>query len=241
MINDQNILSIISEDVALRRVEAGIYSVYAHGEVPGSFDRFGAATIYDRVLCNSFYNWLMWGYSIKEYLRFCESILSSSSEGWVLDVACGSLAFTMKLYADYSQRPVVLLDQSLNLLRKAKSRLVKQKSEVPANIVLLHADALKLPIRHNSVHTIISLNLLHCLDDIKTVIHEWKRVLTDDGMIALTTLLRNDRWGDNYLNALSRSDHVVSRDKAQLFSVLNVLNMPIRHQMFGNLAFINCG
>ena len=135
----------------------------------------------------------------------------------------------------------MLLDQSLNLLNKAKSRLIEQKGEVPAKIILLHADALRLPIKPGSVHTIISLNLLHCLDDIKTVIQEWKRVLTADGMIALTTLVRNNRWGDRYLNLLSRSDQVVSRDKVLLLSVLNELDMPIKHKILGNMAFINCG
>lgn len=108
-------------------------------------------------------------------------------------------------------------------------------------MILLHADALRLPIKPGSVHTIISLNLLHCLDDIKTVIQEWKRVLTADGMIALTTLVRNNRWGDRYLNLLSRSDQVVSRDKVLLLSVLNELDMPIKHKILGNMAFINCG
>ena len=241
MKNDEKLLSIISKDVSFRQVESGIYSVYAPGEVPGSFDRFGAAAFYDMVICNRFYNWLMWGYSVKEYIRLCEKALNVSSEGWVLDVACGSLAFTMKLYTDYSKRPVVLLDQSLNLLKKAKSGLIKQKGEVPANMILLHADACRLPIKPGSVQRIISLNLLHCLDDIKTVIHEWKRVLTADGMIALTTLVRNNRWGDRYLNLLSRSDQMVSRDKELLFNVLNELDMPIKHQILGNMAFINCG
>ena len=51
--------------------------------------------------------------------------LSSSSAGNVLDLGCGSLAFTAKVYSQYTERPVVLVDQSLKMLRMAKSRIMK--------------------------------------------------------------------------------------------------------------------
>ncbi len=104
---DPHILSeIISEDVSLNLIEPDIYSVYSIGNSPGSYDSIGASTIYDVVACNRFYNWLMWGYSVKDYAALCENSLASSSEGWVLDLACGSLAFTAEIYANFSNRPV---------------------------------------------------------------------------------------------------------------------------------------
>ena len=133
---------IISEDVKLNLVEPNIYSVYSPGDMLGSYDKFGASTIYDVVACNRFYNWLMWGYSIKDYATLCEDSLASSSEGWVLDLACGSLAFTAEIYANLSDRPVVFLDQSLKLLRKGKSRLEKLKGNISENMFFLHGDAL---------------------------------------------------------------------------------------------------
>ena len=89
---------IILEDVNLNFVEKDIYSVYSIGDSPGAYDGIGASTIYDRVAGNRFYNCLMWGYSIKESATLCEDHLASSSEGWVLDLACGSLAFTSEIY-----------------------------------------------------------------------------------------------------------------------------------------------
>jgi hypothetical protein len=124
------LLEIISEDVSLNLVEPDIYSVYSIGDSPGSYDSIGASTIYDTVACNRFYNWLMWGYSIKDYATLCGDTLDSSSEGWVLDLACGSLAFTAEIYANCSNRPIVFLDQSLKLLRKGKSRLEKLKGNL---------------------------------------------------------------------------------------------------------------
>jgi hypothetical protein len=87
MIAAQILSAIISKDVNLWLVEPNIYSIYSPGEMPGSYDSFGASTIYDLVACNRLYNWLMWGYSVKDYTTLCENALASSSEGWVLDIA----------------------------------------------------------------------------------------------------------------------------------------------------------
>lgn len=184
----------------------------------------------------------MWGYSVKDYTTLCENALASSSEGTVLDIACGSLAFTARLYAGYSERPVVFLDQSLNLLRKGKSRLMKRHGKVPGNMAFLHANALRLPFRAEAFSAVISLNLLHCLDDVTTVLKELKRVLTPDGTAALTTLvLSTTRWGDSYLNILARRGLVVPRGVDSLLSTFDDLGMPVKHEIKGNLALINYG
>ena len=232
---------IISEDVNLNLVEPDVYSVYSIGDSPGSYDSIGASTIYDMVACNRFYNRLMWGYSIKNYATLCEDSLASSSEGWVLDLACGSLAFTAEIYANCSNRPVVFLDQSLNLLRKGKSRLEKLKGKIPGNMFFLHADALQSPFKTNIFHTVISLNLLHCLDDIKSVLGEIKRVLIVDGNSALTTLIQSNRWSNRYLNMLAGSGALVSRSSVDLLSAFDDIEMKVTYKVKGNLAFIKYG
>ena len=235
------LLEIISEDVNLNLVEPDIYSVYSIGDSPGSYDSIGASAIYDLVACNRFYNWLMWGYSIKDYATLCRDSLASSSDGWVLDLACGSLAFTAEIYANCSNRPVVFLDQSIKLLRKGKSRLEKLKGNISENIFFLHADALQLPFKENSFQTIISLNLLHCLNDVKTVLQEMKRVITDGGNSAITTLVKSNRWSNRYLNMLAQSGALVSRSQDELFSAFNDMGVQVTHKIKGNLAFIKYG
>ena len=240
--SDPHILSeIISEDVSLNLVEPDIYSVYSIGDSPGSYDSIGASTIYDVVACNRFYNWLMWGYSINDYATLCEDSLASSSEGWVLDLACGSLAFTAEIYANCSNRPVVFLDQSLKLLRKGKSRLEKLKGSISDKMFFLHADALQLPFKANIFHTVISLNLLHCLNDVKTALKEIKRVLTHGGNSAITTLVQSSRWSNRYLNMLAGSGALISRNTGELLSAFNDLEMQVTHKIKGNLAFIKYG
>jgi SAM-dependent methyltransferase len=232
---------IISEDVNLNLVEPDIYSVYSIGDSPGAYDSIGASAIYDMFACNRFYNWLMWGYSIKDYAILCEDSLASSHEGWVLDLACGSLAFTAEIYANCSNRPVVFLDQSLKLLRKGKFRLEKLKGNLPENMFFLHADALQLPFKANIFHTVISLNLLHCIDDMKTALKEIKRVLIDGGNFALTTLVQSSRWSNRYLNMLAGSGALISRSPDELLSAFNDMEMQVTHEVKGNLAFIRDG
>lgn len=242
--SDPHILSeIISEDVSLNFVEPDIYSVYSIGDSPGVYDSIGASTIYDMVACNRFYNRLMWGYSIKDYATLCKDPLASSSGGWVLDLACGSLAFTAGIYANFSNRPVIFLDQSLKLLRKGKSRLEKLKGNISENMFFLHADALQLPFKDNIFHTVISLNLLHCigLDDVKTALKEIKRVLTDGGNSAITTLVQSGRWSNHYLKMLAGSGALISRSFDELLFAFNYINMQVTHEIKGNLALIKYG
>jgi ubiquinone/menaquinone biosynthesis C-methylase UbiE len=241
MYDSNKLFEIISEGVSISQIEPDFYSVYSAGDSPGVYDRAGASTIYDAVACNRFYNWLMWGYSTKEYAALCKAMLFSSSEGWLLDLACGSLAFTAEIYANCLSRPIVFLDQSLKLLRKGKHRVEKLKGKIPENMFFLHADALQLPFKANIFHTIISLNLLHCIDDIKTVLKETKRVLTNNGNLAFTTLVQTNRWSNRYLSMLAGSGALISRSFDDVLSAFNGMEMKVTHEVKGNLAFVKYG
>jgi SAM-dependent methyltransferase len=236
--------NIISEDVKLNLIEPGVYSVYSTGESPGSYDNMGASTIYDVIACNRLYNRLMWGYSIKEYATFCNGSLASlTSENWLLDLACGSLAFTAEIYAHFPNPSIVFFDQSLKLLRKGKARIENLNGNVPDNMYFLHADALKLPFKSSVFNAVISLNLLHCLsmDKVQKVLKEIKRVRTPDGNLLMTTLVQSSRWSNRYLNMLSGSGALVSRSLGEIVSAFNDLKMPVTQNLKGNLGFIKCG
>lgn len=233
-----DIRSLISEEVNLRQVEPGLFTVYGRGELPGTYDQGGKAAFYDRVMCNPVYNRIMWGYNVGEYHDLVRPILESPGEGWVLDAACGSLAFTETLYSACRNRPVVLLDQSLNLLARTKARLSQGREGLPPNLFLLHADALDLPLRPGSVAGLISLNLLHCLEDAAAAVREWVRVLAPGGRLAATTLIRGRFFGNLYLGALSRTEHMFSRDRKGLTGILEGAGLEAGISMRGNLALI---
>jgi ubiquinone/menaquinone biosynthesis C-methylase UbiE len=240
MIAAERLSEIIPPEVNLRLVEPHLYSLYAPGEkVNSSYDRKGSLAFYDKVACNRFYNRLVWGYSTSDYHALCRAALQSSMEGWVLDAGCGSLAFTAKTYADYNERPVIFLDQSITLLTLAKSRLAKLHGEVPDNVVFLHGDVLHLPFNPKSFGTIICMNLLHVLEDIKGVLLELRRVLLDEGTMSFTTLIENQRFADRYLHMWARAGEVVPRTASQLTAIFAELGMPITYHIQGSMAFIN--
>lgn len=238
-LGENQLSELLLDKVSLRLIETHIYSVFQSIEISNSYDtEFG--NIYDWVACNPLYNRLIWGYSITKFASLDHDALTSSKKGYVLDLGCGSLAFTAKTYIQYSGRPVVLMDQSLKMLRIAKSRLTKLNGKVPDNMVFLHADALQLPFHLNSFNTIISLNLLHCLDDIKKLIIGLKNILSEDGKMYFSALVNGNRVvGDRYLKALGNSGKLVPRNIDQLQAVFDELHMPIRYDLFGNMAFIS--
>jgi hypothetical protein len=113
--DSEKISGLLSPDVTLYSVEPHILSVYPESEPIHHYDQ--NVPFYDRVIGNRIYNHVMWGYNISEFLAFTHSALLSRKSGWVLDAGCGSLVFTSEIYAEYSERPVLMLDQSIQMLR----------------------------------------------------------------------------------------------------------------------------
>jgi uncharacterized membrane protein len=75
----------------------------------------------------------------------------------------------------------------------------------------------------------------------KTILKELKRVLTADGKAVLTTLVKGNRWSNKYMDTLARSGALVVRTREELLSAFDELDMPVKHQTRGNLAFITYG
>ncbi|RJP51990.1 MAG: class I SAM-dependent methyltransferase [Anaerolineaceae bacterium] len=239
-IGDRYLSALLLKNEKLRLIEPHIYSILPDIEVTNPYDT-GFGYIYDWVACNPIYNRIIWGYSVEIFDRVAHDALRSSSQGNVLDLGCGSLAFTAKTYIQYSARPVVLVDQSLKMLRIAKSRLIKMNGNVPDNIVFFQADALRLPFREKSFNTIISENLLHCLNDTKKLLIGLKNILSDDGKMYFTTLVKANRLADRYLKALANGGNLVCRDIMDHQAIYNQLGMLIKCDVNGNLASIFYG
>jgi len=242
MLAADRLSEVLLPDANLRLIEPHLYSLYASGEEShSSYDRKGTLAFYDQVACNRFYNRLVWGYDTAAYHSLCRQALNSSSQGWVLDAGCGALAFTARAYAGYTARPVVFLDQSLTLLTRAKSRLAQLCGGVPENAVFLHGDALRLPFKPESFGTIICLNLLHVLDDIRGLLRDLRQVLLPGGQMVFTTLIENHRLADRYLHMWARAGEVVPRSADQLKAAFEALEMPVTCRIQGNMAFVAYG
>lgn len=234
-IDEHGLSELLEKDVNLRFIEPHIYSVLPNREKSNFFDKM--ARFYDIVICNPLYNRLIWGYSVKNYTTLIQSALTAK-DGLVLDVGCGSLAFSAETYIK-CERPIVFLDYSLNLLRIAKSRMIKLNGHVPDNMIFLQGDALQLPFKLKSFNTIISLNLLHVLDDINKALTGINKVLSEKGMVSFTTLIKNNRPADKYLEKmLKKASGVSPRTIDQLHSIFNELGISCKYDINGNMAFV---
>ncbi len=239
-IGERILSSVLGGNAGIRLIEPHIYSVLRDVQMSNEYDsRFGY--VYDWVACNSIYNRLIWGYPVSRFAALAADALNSSKRGNMLDVGCGSLAFTAGEYIRYSGRPVVLVDQSLKMLRIAKSRLIKLNREVPDNMVFLHADATDLPFEQESFNTIISQNLLHCVTDTKKLLAGLRRILAGDGRIYFTTLVKVSRFADKYLQALADGGKLVPRNMADHQKTFDELGMDMKYEISGNMAFIYYG
>lgn len=238
--NERNLQDLLLANVNLNTIESHIYSVIPESEADNSFDDM--ATFYDLVICNRYYNRIMWGYNITSYETLTTTALNSSDNGWVLDAGCGSLAFNAKSYIKYIERPVVLFDQSIKLLKIAKSRIIKLNGKMPDNMIFLQADALKLPFKSSTFSTIISLNLIHVFDDITDVLSDLKQVLAENGTMTLTTLIKNNRIADKYLDVmLKKTSGVAPKTSGQLQEYFTKLHLPVNFDIHGNMVFITHG
>jgi ubiquinone/menaquinone biosynthesis C-methylase UbiE len=238
-INEGDLSAMLLESFTLRAVEPHIYSVLPDNESGNEYDtQFGF--MYDWIACNPIYNRLIWGYSVKIFSQIANDALRSTTEGKVLDLGCGSLAFTSETYCQYSERPVILVDQSLKMLRMAKSRLIKRNGKVPDNLILLHADALQLPFQAETIKTILSQNLLHCLNDTSILLKKLKIIISENSKIYFTTLVKTDRFADKYLEALAESGKLVSRTVADHKEIFDSLDMSTEYQTKGNILSIYC-
>lgn len=238
--NEINLQNLLLPNISLKTIESHIYSVIPESESSNSFDDM--ATFYDLVICNRYYNRIMWGYNITNYEIITTKALNSSNNGWVLDAGCGSLAFTAKSYINYTERPVVLFDASIKLLKIAKSRIIKLNGNIPSNMIFLQADALKLPFKPSLFNTIISLNLIHIFDDITNVISCFKKVLAENGTMTFSTLIKNNRITDKYLDVmLKKTSGVAPKTYDQLRKYFTNLQLPVKFDAQGNMVFITHG
>jgi ubiquinone/menaquinone biosynthesis C-methylase UbiE len=236
-LNENDLSALVLENFTLRLVEPQIYSVLPDNESGNEYDTlFGF--LYDRVACNPIFNRLTWGYSVKIFPQIANDALRSTTEGKVLDLGCGSLAFTAETYSQYSERPVILVDQSLKMLRIGKSRLVKRKGKVPDNLVFLHADALHLPFKEKAFKTILSENLLHCIKDTNILLTKLENIISKNGKMYFTTLVRNNRFADKYLEALAQNGRLVSRTVDDHKKIFEELAISAKYETIGNILVI---
>ena len=234
----EKLKEIVLEDRSLRVVEDGIYSVLEDASHNHLYDRRAAA--YDLIVSTRLYNRLMWGTSPSDYVMFARRAIESQTDGVHLDAGCGSLLFTARVYTE-SRRQIIAFDQSLEMLRRARKRLLKLTGSAPSHVVLLQADLNDLPFRSQSFSTILCLNVLHQFASATELINNLNTLLAGGGHLYLTSLVTNNRvMGDSYLKALYKAGEFVRpRSSEELEKLLDEsLNQRLSYRTKGNMAFV---
>ena len=228
---------LVKNGVVLREVEDAIFSVLPAQQAAHPYDN--KVVFYDALIGNRFYNRLVWGNWPDNYRAFCRGGLATCRDGLVLDVGCGSLVFTAPVYAGYRDRPVVLLDRSLGMLRKAKERLIDRVGAVPDNFVLMQGDALDLPFHDAAFSTVFSFGMLHIFENLEDFAGELLRVKSYQGGFYATCLAAINGFSRKYLNALQQAGEVgIVCDDGELQRRLSVIDQGLRITTTGNMAYV---
>ncbi|RYG28338.1 MAG: class I SAM-dependent methyltransferase, partial [Chitinophagaceae bacterium] len=156
----------------IRKVESNIYSCLDHSS-KASYDR--KARVYEFLVGNFIYNKVMWGTSPRDYVHYAREVLAAC-EGSVVDVGCGGLVQTARLYAKRPQY-TILADISLKMLRIGKQRILQQNGLLSEQLTFLQADAFKLPLYAGAVDNVVSFGMLHLFDNKQAFIQEFLRIL----------------------------------------------------------------
>lgn len=102
-----------------------------------------------------------------------------------VDIGCGY----GRLFNEYSKfQRVVLIDYSMKNLRNARDRISRFLSDDPgklSEILFISADATALPIRDDSVDTILTVRVVHHLEKPEKYLDEVKRVLKSGSLYLL--------------------------------------------------------
>ena len=99
----------------------------------------------------------------------------------ILDIGCGSGAYTMPLAALARSRAIAV-DPSIGMLRQMQGKLAAS-----SDLALLQADGEQLPLRTNSVDLVFMSYVLHQVRDTKHLLSEAFRVLREGRSIAIIT------------------------------------------------------
>jgi ubiquinone/menaquinone biosynthesis C-methylase UbiE len=160
----------------------GIFEV--NGLERGEYD--AQANKYDKLIGNVFYNWLMWGNTPTDYSSFCKEAIEGHNGGLIVDVGCGTLNFTSKIYSKYPNQDLFLCDLSYEMLKLGKKRLYAEVTDL-SKVTFLRSDALAMPFIDQSVQMVLSFGFLHVIVDPSKLLAEFNRMLVPKGKLYLLT------------------------------------------------------
>lgn len=233
------IQDLLKPDQLFEEIEDGIFTTLSTDQRGHEYD--DKAKGYDRLVGSAIYNKLIWRNSLADYRRFCEKALTSRPTGYVLDAGCGSLVFTAEAYAQHAERPLVLLDRSLGMLRRAKTRLEALNGKIPDHITLVQGDLLNLPFKAGVFDTVQSFGMLHIFNDTAAFVRALQNMKSETGSLFFNSLVGNTWFGKKYMKFLIRAGEVgIFNTSASLENKLAEMGLDFTSETIGNMAYFSC-
>jgi SAM-dependent methyltransferase len=204
-------LAQLAPAVAPREIDDEILDLSYDRPRPAHYDRIAWA--YDYVLGSKIYNRLTWKTSPARCRSFARDVFDARSTGPHVELGCGSLLFTSPLYDEDRGRAVVLIDQSLEMLRRARTRLRERTGAVPRHVVLVRADArdMCLPPETGIATTVLAMHVLHVVEDgdaFLATLGSLARPVAST--IGLTSIVRAGGRGDVFLRILNAAGELAT-------------------------------
>ena len=150
--------------------------IYEISPVVGAAHYDRIAPLYDAVLGTNAYNLATWRTTPAAYRAFATRVFESRVSGPHVEIGCGSLLFTSHVYQEDRGRAVILIDPSIEMLRRARSRLEKATGRFPRHVVLARGDARTLDFPNGTATTALSAFVMHVLDDPVPLLRSLSRV-----------------------------------------------------------------
>ena len=147
-------------------------------------------TIYDRI--SSFYDWLT--ISERPYRRQAMELLDIQPDEVLLEIGCGTGQTLRELAPGMGDNGRLIgIDLSPGMIKQAQSNL----QEDQATVSFLQGDGLKLPLTTNCCDALFMSFTLELFDiqDQHRLLGEARRVLKEDGRLALVTLSAHEQTG----------------------------------------------
>lgn len=216
-------------------VEENIFTTFKD-TLGSAYDR--KARAYEKLVSSTLYNKIIWGTLPKDYTDFARKVISIST-GASIDIGCGGLVQTSTIYSKSTQN-FILLDNSIEMLKIAKKRLMSYSDKFPKNIELLQSNAFDLPFQNETFDNVFSFGLIHCFENKQEFINEVLRILKVNGKFYFTSMT-SDRFISKCYMSLLRQQKEFGEPltSKQTMNMFDNSALEVEYCMKGSMIFIN--
>jgi len=124
-------------------------------------------------------NKISWGFIDDfNYVNKIINYIPKNFNGILVDIPVGTGSFTYQKYKELQNTPIIVVDYSFGMLRKAQFNFKKHGL---SNIIYIRADVIQLPFKTESIDLLISMNGLHSFPEKNQPLTEMNRIVKPKG------------------------------------------------------------